>query len=181
MCIRDSVYTPNAPALPPAPAAGKRAKANPLAFAGAGPALSPRQPRASAPKRGAWGASQRGAAADEGGARKKARRGGASAAAQALDQRPTLVVLYPQPGPGGNPLTAYKYPSLSAARKRAQGLVENVQFTIRVPPEGGDGASRRAPQCLCQPQLLDGCASLDGSSSLSTACMAAALPARASG
>ena len=49
------------------------------------------------------------------------------------------MVLYPQPGPGGNPLTAYKYPSLSAARKRAQGLVENVQFTIRVPPEGGDG------------------------------------------
>ena len=135
----ERVYTPNAPALPPAPAAGKRAKANPLAFAGAGPALSPRQPRASAPKRGAWGASQRDAAADEGGARKKARRGGASAAAQALDQRPTLVVLYPQPGPGGNPLTAYKYPSLSAARKRAQGLVENVQFTIRVPPEGGDG------------------------------------------
>ena len=55
----------------------------------------------------------------EGGARKKARRGGASAAAQALDQRPTLVVLYPQPGPGGNPLTAYKYPSLSAATTRA--------------------------------------------------------------
>ena len=31
----ERVYTPNAPALPPAPAAGKRAKANPLAFAGA--------------------------------------------------------------------------------------------------------------------------------------------------
>ena len=70
----ERVYTPNAPALPPAPAAGKRAKANPLAFAGAGPALSPRQPRASAPKKGAWGAAQRDAAADEGGARKKAAR-----------------------------------------------------------------------------------------------------------
>ena len=34
----ERVYTPNAPALPPAPAAGKRAKANPLAFAGPAPA-----------------------------------------------------------------------------------------------------------------------------------------------
>merc|ERR1719333_621656 len=41
-------------------------------------------------REGGWGASQRDAAADEGGARKKVRRGGASAAAQALDQRPTL-------------------------------------------------------------------------------------------
>jgi len=133
----ERVYTPNAPSLPPAPQANKKRPANPLAFGGAGPALSPRQPRASAPKKGTWGSSP--TAVEESGARKKARKGGVSAAAQALDARPTLVVLYPQPGPGGNPLTAFKYPCLSAAKKRAKGLVENVQYTIRVPPEGGDG------------------------------------------
>ena len=81
---------------------------------------------------------------------------GAARTAAAADPRPrpTLRAL-PEPGPGGNPLTAYKYPSLSAAKKRAKGLVENVQFTIRVPPEGGDavvGRRRARTRCATWPR-----------------------------
>ena len=65
----ERVYTPNASALPPAPAAQLVAPRRTRAFAGAGPALSPRQPRGLRAEEGRLG---RGAAGRRGGGGRRA-------------------------------------------------------------------------------------------------------------
>ena len=137
------IYTPTAPSLPGSgplgrPSLAKRpaaalAPGHPVAT---GPALSPRQPRASAPKKGAWGAQPREKAdVEEERPRKSHKKGGAPG--PPVDRRPSLAVLF-----ATTPQTVgvvHKCGSVKAARDKCIGLADEKECAVRVSSEVGDG------------------------------------------